>query len=51
VFSIFPSGFTSSVCWTFKMEDRDSDSDLSCHGFKREDRANDLNFVVVAESE
>jgi hypothetical protein len=32
------------------MEDRDySDSDLSFHGFEREDRENDLNFVVVAE--
>jgi hypothetical protein len=30
------------------MEDRDSDSDLSFHGFEREDRE---NFVVVAESE
>jgi hypothetical protein len=33
------------------MEDRDSDSDSSFHGFEREDRENDLNFVVVAESE
>jgi hypothetical protein len=32
------------------MEDRDKDSDLSFHGFEQ-DRENDLNFVVVAESE
>jgi hypothetical protein len=31
------------------MDDRDSDSDLSFHGSEREDRENDLNFVLAAE--
>jgi hypothetical protein len=31
---IFPSSFSSSVSWTFKMDDRDSDSDLSFHRFE-----------------
>jgi hypothetical protein len=31
------------------MDDRDSDNDLSFHGFEQEDKKNDLNFVVAAE--
>jgi hypothetical protein len=33
-FLIFPSSFSSSVSWTFKMDDRDCDSDLSFHRFE-----------------